>query len=83
MIMQDGKHVHTSVEEYDAGSDRWSVLAGHLPFERKYHTACELSGKHLSYLSSHAPTVISGMPLKPVFAETCCTRMQNDASSAR
>ena len=46
--MQDGKHVHTSVEEYDAGSDRWSVLAGHLPFERKYHTACELGGKHLS-----------------------------------
>ena len=42
---QDGKHVHTSVEEYDAGSDKWAILAAHLPCERKYHTACELHGK--------------------------------------
>ena len=43
--LQDGKHVHTSAEEYDAGSDKWSLLAAQLPCERKYHSACELNGK--------------------------------------
>ena len=45
VILQDGKHVHTSVEEYDVGGDRWVTMAAHLPCERKYHTACELNGK--------------------------------------
>lgn len=43
-MLQDGKHVHTSAEEYDTGNDKWSILAAHLPCERKYHTACELNG---------------------------------------
>ena len=37
--------MHTSAEEYDAGIDKWTILADHLPCERKYHTACELNGK--------------------------------------
>ena len=39
--------MHTSVEAYDAGADKWTVLAAHLPCERKYHTACELNGNNL------------------------------------
>lgn len=37
--------MHTSVEEFDVGSEKWTMMATHLPCERKYHTACELNGK--------------------------------------
>ncbi len=42
--------MHTSVEVYDAGADKWTILAARLPCERKYHTACELNGEDLLLL---------------------------------
>ena len=50
-MLQDGKHVHTSAEEYDTGKPTsGAILAAHLPCERKYHTACELNGTTLLLL---------------------------------
>ena len=42
--MQDGKHIHRSVECLDLGRGAWAQLSAQLPSERKYHSVCELGG---------------------------------------
>ncbi len=42
--VQDGKHIHRSVECLDLGRGAWALLSAQLPSERKYHSVCELGG---------------------------------------